>query len=127
MDNQMIKFEDFTSDELNAYRELQKKVQAPILEFEQMSYFPPMCLLVNQKKRDLFLQTAWELWESGNELLKSSIPENFRPYSKLEKEFSKEIAETKKYIKASDGNIKAAITMYSKDNPNIEIDDSDWR
>lgn len=121
----MIDYENFTVDELRAYRELQSKVQLPILEFEDMADFPPLCLSVNREKNSSFMEKAWELWTSGNELLRTQIPDNFRPYASLEKEYSKEIKEAKKYMKDSNGNRMVAIDMYIKDNPSVKIEDSD--
>ena len=121
----MINYDDLTVEELYAYEELKKRVQFPILEFEDIADFPPMCLSVNRVKRNLFMEKAWELWALGNKLLQTQIPDNFRPYSALEKEYSKEIKEAKKYMKDSGGNRMVAIDMYAKDNPGIEIADSD--
>jgi len=123
--NRMINYDDLTVDELYAYEELKKRVQFPILEFEDMADFPPMCLSVNKVKRDSFMEKAWELWTAGNKLLQTKIPDNFRPYSALEKEYSKEMAETRKYMKDSGGNKMVAIDMYIKDNPKFKIEDFD--
>jgi hypothetical protein len=121
----MIDYDNFTVDELNAYRELQRKVQLPILEFEDMADFPPLCLSVYREKNSSFMEKAWELWTAGNELLQTKIPDNFRPYAALEKEYSEEIKAAKKYMKSSNGNRMVAIDMYVKDNPSVEIQDSD--
>ena len=126
MNNDMIDYDNFTVDELRAYEELKRKVQLPILEFEDMTDFPPMCFSTNRERRNSFMEKAWELWDAGNELLQTQIPDNFRPYSALEKEYSKEIKEAKKYITDSGGNRMVAIDMYIKDNPNFKIEDSDW-
>jgi hypothetical protein len=125
MDGNMINYENFTVDELRSYEELLRKVQLPISDFEDMADFPPMCLSVNKEKRNSFMEKAWELWSAGNKLLQTQIPDNFRPYAALEKEYSKEIKEAKKYIKDSNGNRMVAIDMYIKDNPSVEIEDSD--
>lgn len=123
----MINYDDFSKEELEAYTELQKKVQLPIMEFEQISDFPPMSLFVNQKKREEFMEMAWKLWDEGNELLQSEIPDNFKPYASLEKKYAAELSDARKYIKESNGNHIEAMKMYSEDNPNIQLDDSDWR
>ena len=115
MDNNMIDYENFTVDELRSYEDLLRKVQLPISDFEDMADFPPMCLSVNREKRNSFMEKAWELWTAGNKLLQTQIPDNFRPYSTLEKE----------YMKDSGGNRMVAIDMYIKDNPSVEIEDSD--
>ena len=122
MDNDMIDYENFTVDELRAYEELQRKVQLPILEFEDMADFPPLCFLARKENTDSFMEIAWKLWTDGNELLLTQIPDNFRPYLALEKEYSKEIKEAKKYMKDSGGNTQLAIDMYLKDNPSDEIE-----
>jgi hypothetical protein len=123
----MIDYDDFSKEELQAYTELQKKVQLPIMEFEQIADFPPLSLFVNKKKRDAFMEMAWKLWEEGNDLLQKEIPDNFKPYSSLEKQYSAELSAARKYIKESNGNQFEAMKMYSKDNPTIQLDDSDWR
>ena len=119
----MIDYENFTVDELRAFEKLQSKVQLPILEFEDMVEFPPLCFLVDKNNTGSFMDKAWKLWTAGNELLLTQIPDNFRPYLELEKEYSKEIKEAKKYMKDSGGNIMLAIDMYLKDNPSAEIAD----
>lgn len=127
MNKNIIDYDNFTVDELYAYRELQKKVQLPILDFEQMANFPPLCLWPNRAKSELFMKEAWELWNAGNDLLLIRLPDNFRPYAELEKKYSKEIAEARKYIKDSAGNMDVALDMYYKANPDVEIDPSDVR
>ena len=123
----MIDFDNLTKTELNAYNEMLKKVQLPLSEYENIADFPPMSLRGNRAKRNLFMEKVWELWENGNELLKTQIPDNFRPYSSLEKEYSKELAECRKYIKESNGNMRIAMELYAKNNPNIKLDDDDLR
>ena len=86
-----------------------------------MVEFPPLCFLVDKNNTGSFMDKAWKLWTDGNNLLQTQIPDNFRPYLELEKEYSKEIKEAKKYMKNSGGNIMLAIDMYLKDNPSAEI------
>jgi hypothetical protein len=114
-----------TPEDLDVLDDMYKLVQFPIFDYEKLAEFPPFKLEANSERTAKFMDMAWKLWNDGNELLQYEIPERFRPYSELEKEFSKELAEARKYYEKSNGNYIVAVEAYSKDNPGIEVTDAD--
>lgn len=111
--------------ELNSYRTLQARVQKPIIDFEHLIQFPPFS--INGEKTKLFMKEAWSIFHEGNKTLEREIPENFRPYSQLEKDFSAEIQEAEKYREKSGENPYAAVKMYIEDNPDLKLNFDDFR
>jgi len=125
MENEFIDVESMNPDELNSYRILQARVQKPVIDFEQLTQFPPFS--IDGEKANSFMQQAWKIFYEGNETLRKRIPENFRPWSQFEKDFSNEIQEARKYREKSQENPLAAVKMYIEDNPDLKLNFDEFR
>jgi hypothetical protein len=125
VEKEPLNYEQLSIEEIDALDDMRRIVQLPIMEYERLSQFPPFCLESSGDMSEKFMEMAWESWGDGNELLNYEIPDNFRPYKNLEKQFSKQIADAKKYFEKSNGNKSVAVDMYAEDNPSVEISWSD--
>jgi hypothetical protein len=126
MENEQLDIDSLSASDYQQLQYLRRVVQLPILEYERLSNFPPFSLSANQEIRQEFMDMAWKAFNEGNEVLRYEIPDNFQPYAELKKRFGRQMRDAQNYMEKSNGNSAAAVKLFSSDNPDVKIEESDF-